>query len=88
MHQILFEIKCKNISIEHFEKLNWLPINERFKQSVTSTVFKFVQNLCPAYKNGVFIQAENIRINMRNSYLKLNHPLQKPVPDKTDLYWT
>ena len=77
MYHILFEIKCKHISIEHFQKLNWVPINERFKQSVTPTVFKFVQSLCPAYKNGVFSQFENIRINRKNSYLKLNHPLQK-----------
>ena len=34
----------EHISNEHLEKLNWLPIDQRFKQSVTSTVFKFVQN--------------------------------------------
>ena len=63
--------------MEHFEKLNWLLINQRFKQSVTSTVFKFVQNKCTAYMNEVFRTAENIRINTRKSCLKLNHPFRK-----------
>ena len=44
----------EHISNEHFHKLNWLPINQRFQQCVTSTVFKFVQNKCPAYMNEVF----------------------------------
>ena len=57
--------------------MNWLPINQRFIKFVTATVFKFVQNKCPAYMNDVFGPAENMRINTRNSFLKLNHPLRK-----------
>ena len=34
----------EHISNKHFHKLNWLPINQRFKQCITSPVFKFVQN--------------------------------------------
>ena len=74
---IRFSLKLQSrehISNEHFQKLNWLPINQRFQQCVTSTVFKFVQNKCPAYMNEVFRPAENMRINTRNSFLKLNHP--------------
>ena len=67
----------EHISNEHFQKLNWLPINQRFKQCVTSIVFKFVQNKCSAYVNEVFSSAENIRINARNSYLELSHPFWK-----------
>ena len=67
----------EHISNEHFQKLNWLPINQMFKQCVTSTIFKFVQNKCPAYMNEVFRPAENIRINTRNNYLKLSHPFRK-----------
>ena len=51
----------EHISNEHFQKLNWLPINQRFKQCVISAVFKFAQNNCPAYMNEVFRPAENIR---------------------------
>ena len=69
------ELQCRVlISNEHFQKLNWLPINQRFKQCATSTIFKFVQNKCSAYMNEVFRLPENIRINTRNSYLKLSHP--------------
>ena len=50
--------------------MNWLPVNQKFEQCVSSTLFKFVQNKCPAYMNAVFRSAENIRINMKNSYLK------------------
>ena len=58
----------EHISNEHFQKLNWLPVNQWLKQCVTSTVFKFVQNKCPAYMDKVFRPAENIRINTRSSY--------------------
>ena len=62
---------------EYFEKLNWIPINQRFKQYVVSTVFKFVLNKCPASTNEVFMPAENLRKNTINSYLKLNHSFRK-----------
>ena len=39
--------------------------------------FKFVQNKSAAYMHEVFRSAENMRINMRNSFLKLNHPFRK-----------
>ena len=32
--------------------------------------------------NEVFKLAENMRINTRNSFFKLNHPFEKPVLDK------
>ena len=54
--------------------MNWLPINQRFIKFVTATVFKFVQNKCPAFMNDVFRPAENMRINTRKSFLKLNYP--------------
>ena len=53
------ELKCRKcISKEHFEKLNWPQINQSFKQCVTTTVFKFDQNKCPAYMNEVFDRLE------------------------------
>ena len=60
---------------ESKEKINHL--NQRLQQCVTSTVFKFVQRKCPANTNEVFRPAENMKINTRNSFLKLNHPFQK-----------
>ena len=82
------KLQCReDVSNEHIQKLKWQPINHRFKQCIASTVFKFVQNKCPAYMNEVFRLVENIRINTRNSYLKLSHPFQKKtVLDKTTFY--
>ena len=61
-----WELNCrKYILNEHFEKLNWLSTNQRFKQGVTHTVFK-----CPAYMNKIFMPTENTRTNTRNSCLK------------------
>ena len=37
------KLKCrKHASNGHFQKLNWLRINQKFKQCMTSIVFKFV----------------------------------------------
>ena len=66
-----------NVYQMNTKKLNWLPINHSFKQYVTSAVFKFVQNKYPAYMSEVFRPSENMRINARNSYLKLNYPFRK-----------
>ena len=78
----------EHILNEHFQKLNWLPINRRFKQCVTSTVIKFVQNKCLPYMNEVFRPAENIRINTRNSYLKLSHPFRKNSTGQNSLSYS
>ena len=67
----------EHISNERFPRLYWLPINQRFQQYVTSTVFKFVQNKCPVYTNEVFRPAENVRMNTRNNFLKLPHHFRK-----------
>ena len=72
------KLQCwEHISNEQLQKLKWLPINQRFKQCVTSTIFKFVQNKCLAYMNELFRLAENIKINTRNRYLKFSHPFRK-----------
>ena len=78
----------RHIYNEHFHKLNWLSINQRFQQYVTSTVFKFVQNKCPAYISEVFRPAENMRINTRNSFLMLNHPFHKTTTGQKFLFET
>ena len=65
------------MSNKNFERLNWLSIIHSFKQCITSTVFRFAQNKCPAYLNEVFRQTEIIRVNATNSYLKLNNPFGK-----------
>ena len=52
-----------------------MPINQRFQQCVTSAI-QICSSKCPAYMNEVFRPAENMRINTKNSFLKLNHPFR------------
>ena len=66
------KLQCReHISNEHFEKLNWLPVNQRFNLCECPNLYK-----CPTYMNEVFRPAENIRIITRNSF-------EKPVLDET-----
>ena len=78
----------EHVSNENYHKLNWLPINQMFQQCVTPTVFKFVQNKCPAYMNEAFRPAENMRINTRNSFLRLNHPFRETSTGQKGLSYT
>ena len=37
----------EHIGTEHFDKINWLPIDRRFKQCLSESVFKFFSEMCP-----------------------------------------
>ena len=63
-----------HISQNEFEKLNWLPINDRINQCVLSTTFKFVNDIGPNYLNEVFQWAAESNRTLRNDYRKLKHP--------------
>ena len=43
-----------HIGQKEFEKINWLPVNDRFKQVISSMSFKFCNNTTPPYMNDVF----------------------------------
>ena len=63
--------KMTHISKNEFETLNWLPVKDRFNQSINSIVFKYFTKQCPSYLNEVFeLGCPNI-LRTRNSYLKL-----------------
>ena len=64
------------IGLTKFEKIYWLPINDRFEQCISSITFKFCNNKSPAYMNDVFEPAGHPNTNTRASFLKLNQPLQ------------
>ena len=46
--------KITHIFKNEFETLNWLPVKDRFKQSINSIVFKYFIKQCPSYLNEVF----------------------------------
>ena len=66
-----------HISKGEFETLNWLPVKDRFNQSVNSVVFKYFTKQCPSYLNDVFELACPNNLRTRNSYLKLICPFRK-----------
>ena len=60
-----------------FDKINWLPIDDRFNQCASSKVFKFFQEKCPSYMSEIFYPSGTSRIGTRTSYLKLIQPLRR-----------
>ena len=69
--------KLTHISKNKFEALNWLPVKDRFNQSINSTVFKYLTKQCPSYLNEIFELACPNNLRTRNSYLKLIYPFRK-----------
>ena len=66
-----------HISKNEFETLNWLPVKDRFNQSINSIVLKYFIKQCPSYLNEVFELACPNNAKARNSYLKLICPFRK-----------
>ena len=60
-----------------FDKINWLPIDDRFNQCASSKVFKFFQEKCPSYMSEIFYPSGTSRIGTRTSYLKLIQPSRR-----------
>ena len=69
--------KMTHISKKEFETLNWLPIKNRFNQSIYSIVFKYFTKQCPRYLNEFFELAYLNNLKIANSYPKLICPFRK-----------
>ena len=69
--------KMTLISKNEFETLNWLPVKDRFNQSINSIVFKYFTKQCPSYLNEVFELASPNNLRTRKRYLKLICPFRK-----------
>ena len=66
-----------HIGLTEFEIINWLPINDRFEQCISSMTFKYFNNLNALYMNDVFKPAgQNItttRTSFRKQLQKINY---------------
>ena len=71
-----------HIGLTEFEKINWLPINDRFKQCISSMTFKYFNYLSPLYMNDVFNLAGQNTTATRTSFFKLSQPCKKPITGK------
>ena len=66
-----------HIGLTEFEKINWLPINNRFEQCISSMTFKFFNYLSPLYMNDVFKLADKNTTATRTSLFKFSQPWRK-----------
>ena len=66
-----------HIGLTEFEKINWLPINDRFEQCICSMTFKYFNNLSPLYINDIFKLAGQNTTATRTYLFKLSQTLWK-----------
>ena len=63
--------------LTEFEKINWLPINDQFKQYINSMIVKYFNYLNLLYTNNVFKLADQNTSATWTSLFKLSQPLRK-----------
>ena len=66
-----------SIKSKEFEKINWLPVQQRISQCSVCSVYKFFTNACPDYFDELYFPVETIGVQTRSSYRKLNLPRRK-----------
>ena len=66
-----------HIGQKEFEQINWLPVNDRFKQIISSMSFKFCNNTSLPYMSDVFKPAGQPNTTTRASSMELNQPLRR-----------
>ena len=73
------------IGRNEFEQINWLPLNDRFKQIISSMSFKFCNNTSPPYMSDVLKPAGQPNTTTRASLLKLSQPLRRTNHDQNNI---
>ena len=64
------------MGLTEFGKINWLPINYRFEQCISSITFKYFNYLSSLYWNDVFKLADQNTTATRTSLFKLSETLR------------
>ena len=67
-----FRLKSKE-----FERINWLPVQERISQCVVCNVYKFFSKHSPDHFEELFFPTEETAIQTRFSFQKLKIPRRK-----------
>ena len=67
-----FRLKSKE-----FERINWLPVQERISQCAVCNVYKFFSKHSPDYFEELFFPTEETAIRTRSSFQKLKIPRRK-----------
>ena len=64
-----------HIGVNEFKTINWLPTQDRYKQCVSVSAFKFCKGYGPAYMSEIYSLVDNPRSTRRSDY-KLKKPLK------------
>ena len=76
--QLFLNINIRaHIGLTDFEKLNWLPVNDRLEQCISSMTFEYFSNTSSFYTDDLFKSAGQHNIITRTSLRKLNELLRK-----------
>ena len=59
------------LTLQHHEKINWLPIKERVDQCILSHVFKSLNDNAPIYMKDLFKTAPLSNISTRQAFARL-----------------
>ena len=71
--------------MKDFEKINRLPVSERFNLYLSSNAFKFFKETCPLYYRDVYRKYSQNQENTRFSVLELKHPFKNTCYDQKNL---
>ena len=82
--------KIHHVSEEDFKTVNWLSVDQRVKQNLNITVFKYVNNTSSYQMKEIFGYASQGRINSRNNYTRIKVPFYKTTMgvEKSLIYWS
>ena len=75
--------KMTHISKNEFETLNWLPVKDRFNQSINSIVFKYFTKQCHSYLNEVFELACLNKVKYISLYFYWRKQTYKEIHERT-----
>ena len=74
--------------ITEFKRINWLPVDYRFRQCLAANVFKFFDDKCLLYMKDVFDKSCMSQASTRNSTMKLSQSLRRTSYGQTvSLSW-
>ena len=76
-----------HIGQKQFKQINWLPVNNHWKQTFSLISFKFCNNTSPAYMNDVFKPASQSNTSTTAYLLKLNQPLRRTNDGQNDIFY-
>ena len=74
-----------HIGRNELEQINWLSVNDRFKQIISTMSFKICNNTSPPYMGDVFKPAGQPNTTTRASLLKLIQPLRRTNPGEINI---